>query len=259
MKHMRIDVRLRDIVLLGCIVISGGNALAESGICSDSNVATSSGGTGMGGTGNLAKGTGMGGTGIELGVYMSAAQAAGKVTASHGSVSVQNKGRSRQLNNGDPICEGDTISTSQSASVEIKMADGGLLSVRPLTQLTIKKFIYRDTKQDRSSLLLLNGSCRIVTGEIGKQYPMNDVFKTATASIRVRAADHEVTVILKDELGKYPAGTYDKVNKGKTIISTQKGDLRIHPRQVGFAADKKAYPALLKRIPSFYSNKTTKE
>lgn len=207
----------------------------------------------MGGTGAMAKGTGIGGTGIKLGVYINEMQLAGNVIASQGTVEAESKGSSRSLANGDPVCVGDTITTSQSASAQIRMADGGLVAIRPQTQLKIEKFAYRGSSKDNSLLLLTRGACRIVTGNIGKQYPENDLLKTPAATIGVREADHEVAVISPGKGGSYPSGTYDKVNHGTTFLRTDKGKLAIRPDEAGFAADTGEMPTLLRAIPDFYN------
>lgn len=133
------------------------------------------------------------------------------------------------------------------------MADGGLIALRPMTRLKIEAYTYAKTENDSSVFALLEGSCRFVTGEIGKRYPQHDLIKTPDAIIGVRGTDHEATVILLNEKGRYTAGTYDKVNTGVTYISTTKGLIDIHPEQVGFAANVDQAPVLLRDIPEFYN------
>lgn len=209
--------------------------------------------TGAGGTGAVAEDTGTGGTGIRLGVYITEMQLAGNVTVSQGSVEAQSNGRSRLLAKGDPVCVGETIMTSQSGLVQIRMKDDSLISVRPQTQLKIEKFVYGGTSKDSRLLALLKGSFRIISGKIGKQYPKNDVIKTPTATIAVHGADHEAAVILPDEGGSYPSGTYVKVNNGIIFIRTEKGEVDIHANQVGFAADNGVLPTLLNEMPGFFN------
>lgn len=210
---------------------------------------TGTGGTGMGGTGIVAKGAGIGGTGISP----EDGKVAGNVILSQGTVEAQSNGRSRLLAQGEPVCVGETIATSQSGSVQIKMADDGLITVRPQTQLKIEKFVYGGTKQDNILLALLKGASRIITGQIGKRYPQNDLIRTPTVLVGVRGTDHEATVILPGNSGGYPSGTYDKVNSGVTFIRTERGEIDIRPNQVGFAANPGDMPVLLKEMPDFYS------
>lgn len=258
MKIQRNESLLRLIVLSGALVISNGNAWAAANNCTYNKSVigfdnTGIGGTGMGGTGVIAKGTGMGGTGIKPEAEQGEMQLAGNVTFSQGTVEAQSKGRSRLLVQGGQICVGETIVTAQSGMVRIRMTDYGLIEVRPQTQLEIKQFVYRGTNKDNSLFALLQGTSRFVTGNIGKLNPQNDIIKTPSATIGVRGTDHEATVILPGDSKGYPAGTYDKVNQGITFIRTEKGEIDIHPNQVGLAVNTEEIPVLLNETPDFYN------
>jgi FecR protein len=258
MSFHRIDLLLRTMLLLGVLITSCGSVWAVPSICKYTKSGTGIGGTGMGGTGTVARGTGIGGTGIRPEIEMAEMHLAGKVIFSKGIVKAQSNGRSRMLAKGDPVCTGEIIMTSQLGTVQIKMVDDGLIAVRPQTQLKIEKFVYAGTNKDSSLLALLNGSFRAVTGKIGKEYPANDLIKTPAAVIGVRGTDHEATVILPGAKGSYPAGTYDKVNFGITFIKTNKGEIDIHPNQVGFSANIGELPTLLKATPGFYNTTSSR-
>lgn len=193
----------------------------------------------------------MGGTGVTPEAKDSLRQA-GNVIASVGTVTAQSQGRSRNLTKGDPVCVGETITTSQSASAEIRMADEGLIAIRPQTKLKIEKYAFSGTDKDGSFLSVLKGACRVITGKIGKQHPENDLIKTPTVLIGIRGTDHEVAVVLPGEKSAYPSGTYDKVNQGVTFIRSERGEVDIHSGQVGFAAGTEDLPTILKTIPAFY-------
>lgn len=252
MRFQRISSLLRLIVLLGALVTSCGSVWAASSSCAYNKSGTGIGGTGMGGTGVVAKGTGIGGTGIRPEVEIGEMQLAGNVIYSQGTVEAQSNGRSRLLAKGGTVCVGETIVAAQSGTVQIRMTDDGLIAVRPRTQLKIEKYAYSGTDKDISLLALINGSSRFVTGKIGKLYPQNDLIVTQTGIIGVRGTDHEATVVLPGDSRGYTPGTYDKVNQGITFIRTEKGEIDIHPNQVGLAANIGEMPALLKDIPDFY-------
>jgi hypothetical protein len=245
MKFERIHLLLRGLLVL-VLSVSSGSVWAVAGTCTYPQS-----GSGIGGTGSVAKGSGMGGTGIKPETGRSPVHLAGMVTLSQGSVEAQNNGHSRRLALGDPVCEGDTIVTSQSGTVELKMTDDGVVAVRPGTQVKIAAYAYGETEKDRSLLSLFKGAMRIVTGKIGKRNPQNDLVETPVATIGVRGTDHEATVILPGESGGHDAGTYDKVNSGVTFIQTRRGEIDIHANQVGFAPAAEASPILLKEIPDF--------
>lgn len=246
MRFQRSDLLLLTLLFIGALT-SSGNVWASSPNCTYSRS-----GTGMGGTGIIARGTGIGGTGISPEAKTNAMQFAGNVISSQGTVEAQRDGNTRRLAQGDAICVGETIVTSQSGAVQMRMADQAMVAVRPLTQLKIEKYVYGGTGKDGSQLALLKGTGRFVTGYIGKAYPQNVLIQTPTATIGVHGTDHEVTVILPNEKVGYPSGTYDKVNSGITFIRTEKGEVDIHPNQVGFAADIGELPTLLKETPDFY-------
>ena len=255
MKPRRIDVLLKVIILLGGL-LAVPNSWASSDRCM-----INAGGTGMGGTGIVAKGTGIGGTGIIAegtgigGTGITGATAlAGKVLFSSGHIVAMNNGSSRILAKGDPVCVGDTIQSAKAASAQLVMIDNEMIAVRPETKLRIDSYAYRGKSDDNIALALLDGATRIISGKIGKRLPQNDLIITPNSTIGIRGTDHEATVILPGQNAAYPAGTYDKVNSGMTFIKTEKGSIDIQPNQVGFAAGQEELPKLLPSIPAFYNS-----
>ncbi len=208
-------------------------------------------GTGMGGTGAPARGTGMGGTGVSEG-DKAEMQLAGSITFSQGSVVAQRDGKTRLLAKGDAVCVGETLTTGTSGQVQIRMKDDAMVAVRPQTSLKIEKYVYVGNSQDGSLLALRHGALRMVTGRIGHAYPQNDLIRTPTATIGVRGTDHEAAVILPGNPEGYAPGTYDRVNSGVTFIRTEKGEVDIHPAQVGYVGSAGELPALLPEVPGFY-------
>lgn len=244
------EILLRKAITLSLVLACGS---AWTAGCIQTGQGANAGGTGIGGTGTMAKGTGIGGTGIQLGVVRNESRLAGRVISSQGEIQAELNGAARALASGDTVCVGDKITTSASASVKLRMADGMVVTLRPQTLLKIEKFTYGGTAKDASVLALDKGACRIVTGNIGKQNPDNDQLQTPNATIGIRDADHETAVILPGNDKGYPAGTYDKVNHGATFIGTIQGDITIHPEQAGYSASKRSQPILLQDIPGLFS------
>ena len=211
---------------------------------------TEAGGSGIGGTGIVAKGTGIGGTGLLPDFGSGKTQVVGTVLESKGVVEARRNGSSRRLAKNDPVCLGETVATQESGAARIKMADEGLVEIRPKSTIKIETFIYEGANK-KTTIALLNGSSRFVTGNIGKAHPENVLVKTQSAVIGVHGTDHEVTVILPDGKGANPPGTYDKVNYGVTFIRTAKGEIDVHPTEVGYAAGTGTAPVLLHEIPDF--------
>lgn len=236
---------LPALALLGAFAVSSVPAWAAASACSQS-VATQ--GSGIGGTGIVAEGSGMGGTGAP----------AGSVLFSQGVAAAESAGGSRPLVKGAPVCVGETIVTSQSASVQIRMADGGMLSIRPDTKVKIDEFRF-DGKEDgseKSVITLLQGGFRALTGLIGHTHKENYAIRTPYANIGIRGTDHEPMFIPDPAPGQTAAGipgTYDKVNSGGVVIRNAEGSVEVRPDQVGFVPnDPSASPVLLKETPRFY-------
>lgn len=265
MHRHQINASLWALLASGVLLAASGAASADANSClypssGNETGGSSISGTGMGGTGIVAEGTGMGGTGIKPEeAWKNPTALAGHVIASQGDVTARYKGQTRVLAAGDPICVGETIATTKSGLAQIKMLDEGLVAVRSETKLRIDKFVYGSAKQDGSLFALLDGACRVVTGKIGKKYPQNDLIKTPTAIIGVLGTDHEARVVLPGDAGKYPPGTYDKVNFGITFIRTERGTVNIYPDQVGYSANANELPILLKGLPDFYQGTSPKK
>jgi len=239
-------------IFIGVIILSGVLAVSSAWATTGSCQYAANGGSGMGGTGIIARGTGMGGTGITPDADLANLKLAGIVISSRGAVEARINGRTRLLAQGDQICVGETIVTPQSGMAQIRMVDDGLIAIQPQTELKIEKFSYSGTEQDSSLISLLKGTSRFVTGKLGKLHPQNDLIHTPYATIGVRGTDHVASVILPDNSAGYEAGTYDKVDQGITFIKTDKGEIDIHPNQVGMAVNMDEAPSLLNSIPYFY-------
>lgn len=207
--------------------------------------------SGIGGTGTVAEGSGMGGTGIRT-------AAAGHVIFSQGTAEARAEGGSRTLVKGSPVCVGETIVTAQASQVQIRMADGGMISVRPGTKMKIDVFHF-DGKEDgteKSVITLLRGGFRALTGMVGHTHKDNYSIRTPFAVIGIRGTDHEPMFIPNPGPGEKAMGTpgtYDKVNSGGVVIRNAEGAVDVKPDQVGFVPNNPAAtPTLLKEMPNFY-------
>lgn len=174
---------------------------------------------------------------------------AGHVQFVNGQVQITNAAKqTRILQKGDAVHESDTVITSRNASVQIRMMDGGLIAVRPDSQLKFDSFVFsgEETADDKSFFSLLRGGLRSITGMIGQKYKANYRITTAGSTIGVRGTDHETYVVAADsDMAKTaPTGTYNKVNVGETTLTTDKGTINILPNQMGFAADANQPPQL---------------
>jgi len=212
---------------------------------------------GIGGTGAPASGArasvlasngngGIGGTGTPVRVPL-----AGHVLFAHGSVIAERgDGSKRELAQGSPVCEGDTIDTQTASLVQLNMADEGQLEVRAQSRLSLDTFTMPDKMDgtERFSASLAWGSVRAVTGEIGHVHKELYALHTPLADIGVRGTAHEVFHVPTAQPG-VPAGTYNRVLSGKTVLSSAGSTLELLPSQAGFVAAKDVPPLRLDRLP----------
>ena len=192
--------------------------------------------------------------------------AAGRIQFVAGEAKILNdKQIERVAKKGEVVDQGDTIVTSSTGSVQVVLEDGGLLAVRPDTQLRIDAYVYSgkpDDKNNKSFFSLAKGAFRSITGVIGQTNKQAYRVSTPSATMGIRGTDHEPAVVLPLVPGESPEtslqaaapGTYDRVNSGKTFIQNADGLLVVGPNQVGFAPAGGGAPVLLPKLPAFYSS-----
>ncbi len=171
---------------------------------------------------------------------------------------VDAQGRERPLEKGAEIRSGEKIVTADGALVQMRLNDGGFLSVRSGTEMVIDRFNYDEKNASNSNFLvsLVRGGFRSITGLIGKTNPDAYQIRTATATVGIRGTDHEPMVIPEGVPGMAALGApgfYDKVNDGETFIRNRTGMISLKRGEVGFAgviADRA--PQILQKIPDFY-------
>lgn len=174
---------------------------------------------------------------------------AGRVQYVHGKVQLTTAiGVTYAIKKGDAVNEGDTLLSSPTASAQIRMADGGMVAMRPDTKLKIERFVF-DGQQDgteRSFFSLFKGGFRAITGTIGKKNKVNYRITTPATTIGIRGTDHETFVVTPDSplAAKTPEGTYNKVNLGETSMTTEKGTIFVLPNQMGFVGAADQIPKL---------------
>lgn len=167
------------------------------------------------------------------------------------------QGRERPLEKGAELFSGDKVVTANGALVQMRLNDGGYISVRPNTEMVIDRFVHDEKDASNSNFLvsLLRGGFRSITGLIGRTNPNAYQIRSATATIGIRGTDHEPMVVLDtpDTPGQAEPGLYDKVNEGETFIRNSNGILSLKRGDVGFASfATDSPPQILLKIPDFY-------
>ena len=128
------------------------------------------------------------------------AQSAGEVEFSRGVGFAQSPGEGpRTLGKGLALKEGDRLTTSETATVIIKLHDGTRMTVRPNSELVLQQYQFRENAQDNSFLMqMIRGGFRAVTGAITKNAPNAARIQTHTATIGIRGTDFDARVCAKD-------------------------------------------------------------
>jgi FecR protein len=162
---------------------------------------------------------------------LTAAQAAaepagGRFITVIGDVQVLTKdgsGRRLAVRSGE-IWAGESIVTGKDSLAQLRMSDGGALSVRSETQIKLDAYRYSGRKDPGDNFLvsILRGGFRTITGLIARNYRENYRVQTSAITIGVRGTDFEVVHVLKPAADVLP-GTYNRVYAGITTMQNRAG------------------------------------
>ncbi len=149
-------------------------------------------------------------------------------------------GVQRAAARGGELREGETLLSGANGLAQLRLADGGMISVRGNTELKLDRFTYRG-RDDRSAsffVSLLKGGFRSVTGLIGQLNRDGYKINTPFATIGIRGTVHNPYVQLPAPPGQQTLvapGAYDYVEQGATVMQTPRGQtLNIGAQQTGF-------------------------
>ncbi len=182
----------------------------------------------------------------------------GEVTAA------RNANSPRKLREGDPVYVGERLRAAPQAEAVLRTEDAGIVAVRPGTEFLAERFAADDKPTDSLTLRIVTGSLRVISGWIAQTNRSGHNIVTPSATIGIRGTDHE-PYVLSPELARMtanPEGTYDKVNRGGTVMKVGDNKLDIDPGQVGFVRAQSRtkdralltilLPVLLDKVPAFY-------
>ena len=171
----------------------------------------------------------------------------------------------RRLKEGSTVNVGEKVRAASNGEAVLKTPDGGIVAVRPGAEFIPERFAAEGKSTDRQVLRLITGSLRLITGWIGKLNRNDHRVITPSATIGIRGTDHEPYVLPASMANStYRQGTYDKVNRGETLLDANGGNVAIDSGKVGFARDPSTagtrtralmtilLPVLLTKVPDFY-------
>lgn len=168
------------------------------------------------------------------------------------------------------LSAGDQVSTEARSKLRLKFADGGLVTLRSNSQLTIESFNYQanNPNQDNAVLNLVKGGMRAVTGQIGHRGNA-DAYqaKNFASTIGIRGTEYVLLICGGGQAacnaleldsnslgadGKPQPGLYFSVLDGRIILTNASGSQLFGPGQHGFVGSFNTPVLPLPRNPGLY-------
>jgi hypothetical protein len=120
---------------------------------------------------------------------------AGKAIMAQGEVEASSSEQARVLVRRSPVYAQDLVSTGQQSATQLRMIDGGLLSMQASSEVSISDYQFdTQTQQGNINMSLLKGGLKTITGAL-QQKPDNYQLMTPVASIGVRGTHYEAELI----------------------------------------------------------------
>lgn len=150
--------------------------------------------------------------------------ARGVVTASGGEDST------RALNRGSRVYEGETIKTPR-GRVQIRFADGGLVSLRQGARFKVEEYDTGDTadgaddEDDGGSIVmrLFQGAMRTITGAVGDDDDEQYRMETPVATVGIRGTQYELQYCGSGACGDDAEGLYGQVVDSRVTVENEAG------------------------------------
>jgi len=163
-------------------------------------------------------------------------------------------GSTRILSQKSQIDSGDTLNTQPNSFAQIRLEDGGQITLKPNTSVKIDNFNFNQSQPQQDSFLfgLLKGGLRAVTGAVGKR-GNQDAYRltTATATIGIRGTTFgaDDCVAAGNSCGKLEPAVYVSVSDGEIIASNNGGSLNFLAGQFGAIDSRDRRPRFLSTDP----------
>jgi hypothetical protein len=145
-----------------------------------------------------------------------------------------------------PIRSGDRIRTGPDGRVQLRFADGALMSIQPGSDFRIEAYAF-DAVRQRSFFELMQGSVRAVSGSIGRRDRDDYRLKTPTATIGIRGTEFTVDEALCPSTGCVAgttAGLTVTVIAGRVSVTNEAGSIEVPAGVTLRVRDARTAPAL---------------
>lgn len=183
------------------------------------------------------------------------AMAQGTIQHLSGTLSVQRvDGSVRLLSERSEVRQGDLITTERDSYAQVRFTDGGVMTLRPNTQVRLERYQFSEGQPDNDSfaISLLKGGLRKITGLIGKR-GSREAFRltTPTATVGIRGTDFVALYVTPGGgAGQAAPGTYVVVTEGAIGLTSGGVEQLVGVGQTGFARSFQLPPQIIPPPPN---------
>jgi hypothetical protein len=145
-----------------------------------------------------------------------------------------------------PIRSGDRIRTGADGRIQLRFADGAVMSIQPGSDFRIDTYAF-DAVRQRSFFELMHGSIRAVSGSIGKRNREEWRLKTPTATIGIRGTEFTVDEVRCPAAGcaaDAVGGLTVAVISGRVAVGNAAGTVEVPAGATLRVRDARTAPAL---------------
>jgi len=164
---------------------------------------------------------------------------AGKVLFASGEVTVVSRRHNNKiLKRGSKVWPGDIVSTGKDASVQIRAGDGSFISLKEKSKLVLAAHKHTGPiEKQHSSIELVKGGMRAVTGLIGKNKPDNFRIKARGSTIGIRGTEFVVQICDKDECNQAKPGKSKDPAKSGVYVGVVTGAITVEKNKKAVELD----------------------
>lgn len=185
--------------------------------------------------------------------------AAARVTLATGKITVAGgDGTIREIARGDLVHAGEILSTASNSYLHMRFSDGGQVVLRPNSRFVIDEYLFDEdeaasTEEEpegsgSSSMRLLRGGFRAVTGAIGRNNQEDYEVKTPVATLGIRGTNYQARMCAGDCVDIDPMpddGLYAGVDSGAISITNAAGETIATAGQYAYVAGAGEPPSTL--------------
>ena len=169
------------------------------------------------------------------------------ITAATDSIAIDPNGDQRDIARRSAIYTGESIQSSSTGSVQVRMKDTALISLNCNSTLKIENYVYEHSQSDQVILSLLEGSLRTITGDVGEYNSTQYRLNVSGAWVNTRNADFEVhlqkngviyfaafngSITVSNSLGSLTLGQGGNSDFAKVDLNGPPTPIQLYPAQL---------------------------